>query len=153
MGEDGGLVAARVGSKSRFVIEARDEFGNLRDSGGDTFLVCLKMVSSEYMRTHKSTPGVVTDYHNGSYGVSYTPDAAGEYALYVTCTSKGEPQTFYEGALAVAPASPTGRKSLAVGHGLGGDVRAGAPLTCTLVVQDQCGNVVDVGGEIPNPKT
>lgn len=70
-----GITGGMAGVTATFTIQARDEFANMRTTGGDPFRVLL-------------IPGVqrisVKDFENGSYLVSYVAEKGGKYDIAVT---------------------------------------------------------------------
>jgi len=58
------------------VVQARDSFGNLCQSGGDSFSVQIQGVAREAI--------CVTDRHDGTYAVEYCVPAEGNYQASVT---------------------------------------------------------------------
>lgn len=78
-----GLGAAVAGVEARFVVEARDEHGNLRLAGGD--VVSAVGVGPGLA----SFTADVEDRGDGTYLVSYYATAAGRWRLAVTVGSAG----------------------------------------------------------------
>jgi len=58
------------------VVQARDSFGNLCQSGGDSFSVQVQGVAREDI--------CITDRHDGTYAVEYCVAAEGHYQASVT---------------------------------------------------------------------
>ncbi len=58
------------------MVQARDSFGNLCQSGGDSFSVQIQGVARENI--------CVTDRHDGTYAVEYCVPAEGNYQASVT---------------------------------------------------------------------
>ena len=58
------------------MVQARDSFGNLCQSGGDSFSVQIQGVAREAI--------CITDRHDGTYAVEYSVPAEGNYQASVT---------------------------------------------------------------------
>ena len=71
-----GVTRALAGRPAEFVIQARDEAGNRRLSGGEEFSVALTGPAS--------LAAAVADKEDGTYSVAYTATVAGVYQLEVT---------------------------------------------------------------------
>jgi hypothetical protein len=121
-----------VAVKKSFLIYGRDEFGNLRQSGGE---VPSMVAFGKYGIAFR---GAVTDYGNSTYLMEYYPTQAGEFHMYVTigcCTPAPSVGQHAEAAfmrstdllitgapflLTVDPAAVAPSRSVAVGHGVVG---------------------------------
>lgn len=70
-----------AGKQMQFFVEARDRFGNKRESGGDTFI--LQFTSKSTMETASSDLIKFNDLGSGEYSFDYTIEQAGEYGMEV----------------------------------------------------------------------
>jgi len=68
---------ASTAEVATFTIEARNKYGNILKSGGDTFDVSLKSSGPE-------TKAHITDNKNGTYSVQYRPSTAGQLEVGVS---------------------------------------------------------------------
>ena len=87
-----GLVLGETGAISRFVIQAKDAYGNDRDGAQDL----SRFVVAAYDPTAASgetVPGTVTSKGAGSYDVSFAPTASGVYTVAVLLQTAPERQT------------------------------------------------------------
>lgn len=67
-----GLTLGIAGKRATFLIIARDQGGNKRKKGGDTF--CVDFSGPQEMKWAR-----VDDHENGSYSVTYFPTQSGWY--------------------------------------------------------------------------
>ena len=74
-----GLQTGMTRQLSSFSIEARDEEGKRRKTGGDVFLVTARGAS--VVKVH------VTDHNNGLYTCEWRPSVSGQY--YISCSLHG----------------------------------------------------------------
>ena len=130
----GGLARAKAGDAAKFVIEARDELGNARLSGGDGFVAYLEERSDEggeeegdggdggdsrAVVTYGGSDRVwctVDDRDDGTYEVSYNCTRAGRFWLYVLLGAD-ELVGAAPYAVTVAAARPAPRKCSVSGRG------------------------------------
>eukprot|EP00887_Chlorella_sp_A99_P000144 scaffold16.g144.t1 len=117
-----GVTRAVAGQAGELVIEARDEQGNKRLSGGDEFKV--------HLRGPASLVATVADEGDGSYAVTYTATIAGVYELHITNSPY---------PLRMLPGRPTPRKCAVRGEGRRAAV-AGRQAACEVVAHDEFGN-------------
>ena len=112
-----GTVRAEVGKLSKFVIQARDELGNKRLSGGDEFKVQLVLhgqcgnpeIDGDSMIT---ITGNVKDNEDGTYEVTYQPRVSGVYELSVLTETTHEHVADSPYPVRVLPGSPSFRKTM-----------------------------------------
>ena len=129
----GGSVAT-AGVAASMQIQARDEYGNRRSEGGDTFgLDVVEALTGA--RIHAS----VHDLGDGSYNVLYTSTISGAFRvdLMHSNTLMAVPGI----NIVVAPARAHGPASVAEGLGLRRAV-AGKASTASVWLRDQYGNAV-----------
>ncbi|XP_037095232.1 tripartite motif-containing protein 45 [Syngnathus acus] len=85
-----GLQQASEGQQAHFTLVCRDSAGDQMARGGDPVLVSI--VHRE--RKHCAVESTVVDNNDGSYKVSYRPDEAGTYSVWVCVKAqhvKGSP--------------------------------------------------------------
>ncbi|EKX39869.1 hypothetical protein GUITHDRAFT_76077, partial [Guillardia theta CCMP2712] len=75
------LELSTAGVQAEFSITAKDLYGNLRGIGGDNFKVRLTGVDS--------SAGIVQDFLNGTYRVTYTTTVSGTYDISVVFGASG----------------------------------------------------------------
>jgi len=138
-----GIVRARAGQTSTFMIQARDSLGNKRLSGGDEFQVQLvlhgqcgnpEIGDDEIV----SVTGSVKDKGDGTYEVSYQSQVAGVYELSVLTEVTQEDVADSPYPVRILPGSPCFAKSLfkRVEH----TMIAGQSLEFDILVRDNLGN-------------
>jgi hypothetical protein len=103
----GRLDDAEAGVASSFQIVARDQFGNVRKQGGDTF--------ESFLIGPAAAPATVKDWSDGAYSVQYAPTVAGEYLL--SLTRGGEHVKGSPFALRVWPAATHAELCVVYGRG------------------------------------
>ncbi|GAB4815949.1 hypothetical protein N2152v2_002995 [Parachlorella kessleri] len=126
-----GITRAVAGQQAEFLIQARDEAGNRRLSGGDEFQVLLTAPSASLAAT-------VTDKGDGTYSVAYTATVAGVYQLSITVGAE-EHVADSPYPLRVLPGKPCPRKCEVVGEGRSRAI-AGQPASFSILIHDQFGN-------------
>eukprot|EP00793_Prasinoderma_coloniale_P003571 PRCOL_00002945-RA len=159
-----GLARARAGDTASFVVEARDELGNARLSGGDGFVAYLEERGEEEEGVGRSEDGgaqkgalvayggsdrvwcTVDDRDDGTYGVSYMCTRAGRYSLYVMLGAE-ELVGASPYAVTVVPAKPAPRRCSVSGHGRT-QALVGEEASFAVQVVDRFGNAVQVAAEI-----
>jgi hypothetical protein len=131
-----------AGMSSFIFIQSRDRFGNVRDSGGDTFEAM--MTSTSHSQPRRTLYGSVRDDSNGSYLVIFDPTIAGPYDLHIRLRGSevaGSPfRTIVE-----AGATSTAH-SEATGSGLLGCV-VGSAASFDIVTKDAFNNRREKGGD------
>ncbi|KAK9842203.1 hypothetical protein WJX81_000327 [Elliptochloris bilobata] len=125
-----GLSRALAGSPGTFEIKARDEQGNKRLCGGDTFAVRLE--------GPRAVTGSVEDREDGTYAARYCTTFAGSYQLHVT-NDAGEPVAESPYPLRVLPGRPEPRRCTLCGAGRRAAV-AGAAAEFCVEARDCHGN-------------
>lgn len=124
------MTRATAGRPAEFLIQARDEDGNRRLSGGEDFGALL--------RGPANVAASVVDKGDGTYALTYTATVAGVYQLEVTLG--GEEQVADSPyPLRVLPAAPCARRCAVAGEGRSAAV-AGAPAEFRVCVHDEYGN-------------
>jgi len=73
------LVEAAAGDSARFMIQAKDVYGNNQWVGNDVVTVVFTLQSDNNIMYR----GIISDYQNGSYGVLYTIPTAGLFTVSI----------------------------------------------------------------------
>ena len=151
---------ATAGDMSSFVIAARDEYGNQRDGGGDSFYALASSVSewerqkdgarSDMQDARKlglSTRSddwlEVVDRGDGTYHVRFVRSVAGAYELRAWLHGEPVPSTLL---CRVSPGSLCLDQCTTQGAGVR-FASAGTSTEVWIEARDSCGNLVGVGGE------
>lgn len=135
--------AAVAGQPSFFTLHARDEFGNRRDVGGDSWRVELRLRSSESPDAPIGAVvhGRVHDEGDGSYTVSAVPQWAGTYSVHAFAAD-GTPLAKSPLELVVLPGELDAGASRAYGASIAGEgLVAGEPGCVFVEPTDGLGNV------------
>lgn len=74
------LGSIRAGENKKIVVEARDQFGNLRGKGGEDFHVRIVCKTKREIYEDKAT---IKDNGNGTYDVDFTLEDKGEYVIEI----------------------------------------------------------------------
>ncbi|KAL9189871.1 hypothetical protein ACHAXT_009546 [Thalassiosira profunda] len=85
------LVEARAGTTGTLYLQAKDAFGNNRNTGGDEVLVIFQSAANSDVRYR----GNVLDNEDGTYHITYSIPLAGSYL--VSATVGGEPVQYCVG--------------------------------------------------------
>ena len=144
---------AQVSVMKSFVVYARDQFGNLLQTGGHNPTMLAIGKNGVAFR------GRVTDYGNSTYLIEYYPTTAGEYLMYVTigCCPPSQDvgyqaeldissQLFIKGSpflLTVISAEIDQTRTIAVGNGLTGGI-VGEIANFTIIYRDIHNNPTNV---------
>lgn len=138
-----GISRAIAGDEAVFGIEARDEDGNARLSGGDAFHLRLVPAAGG-----ADCIGSLADNEDGTYVARYTAEKAGRYLLHATL-GDGEEVCDSPYPVLVLPTWPMPRSFTLAGEGCRRGVRHE---TCTFVVEcrDRFGNHLDASCSDPN---
>ncbi|XP_064387734.1 E3 ubiquitin-protein ligase TRIM71-like [Halichondria panicea] len=75
---------AAVGKERKLLLTTRDENGKPYTRGGELVKVSLALMGSN----EAGISGVVVDKKDGTYGISFTPNAAGEHKLSITISNE-----------------------------------------------------------------
>ncbi|XP_064387342.1 E3 ubiquitin-protein ligase TRIM71-like [Halichondria panicea] len=75
---------AAVGKERKLLLTARDGNGKLFPHGGELVKVSLALMGSN----EAGISGVVVDKKDGTYGISFTPNTAGEHKLSITISNE-----------------------------------------------------------------
>jgi len=126
-----------AGSDSQFYIQARDLYGNNRDSGGDVFEVVLQ--------GPELVEGTVVDDNNGSYTVHCSARIAGLYEL--TVSHEGYHIMGSPFKTIVTPSETCAIECMATGLGLSGGI-TGVPAEFFIQSVDKFGNKRTSGGDL-----
>lgn len=150
----------RAGESGRLVISARDEFGNLREQGGEAFAVALVLqgeagagrvdalgrgapARSRGWATALVEDGAIAcrvdDEGTGRYIASVVPERAGTYEVHVNYTATGEPVGHSPFAVVVLPGMVAPERTTARGPALEGCV-AGEANALFVIPLDVIGN-------------
>lgn len=137
--EGTGAKSGAAGSESTFIIQARDEFGNNRKEGGDTFTATLT-------KGDKIIPTEILDFGNGQYSVTYTCPESGTYELAV----RGADGELVEGCPYQIKIKDAGisdpTKCTIIGENINKAI-AGKTSKIILQAYDKLGNARESGGE------
>lgn len=128
-----GVTRATAGMPSKFIIQARDENGNKRLTGGDEFRVVLV-----HDNTSTLTTATVKDECDGTHSVEYVLTVAGVYELHITLPGD-EDVADSPYPVRVVAGRPSVKHSSVVGAGRKSAV-AGVETHFEIIVRDSHGN-------------
>jgi len=78
------LNGCAIAEEVSFVVQARDDFGNNRTTGGDEFAVTITMRDDAEDSEPIRVAGILTeDLHNGKYLITYIAKYEGKYTVHV----------------------------------------------------------------------
>jgi filamin len=132
-----GLEHAETGIPAEFTIQAVNAAGVNIPTGGETFEVTVQGPSGPVQPKF-------TDNNNGTYGVVYTPTAAGKHTVSVNHKTRPIQNSPWSVPVDRAPADPN--QTVAYGPGLEGAVQ-GEPANFTIEARDRLGQRINTGGD------
>ena len=147
------LFTATAGVQADALVVAHDEFHNPMRTGGDAFTVAMEMVhparrvelpGGPDRAARTAMPGSFTDNGDGTYGVHYRVEIAGEYRLHIKA-SDGSGIVGSPFAVLVLPGEVHSRNSFSSGTGLRHGT-AGRPAPVIVQAVDSFGNFLTRGG-------
>ncbi|GMH41578.1 hypothetical protein BSKO_09488 [Bryopsis sp. KO-2023] len=133
---DHGLSKGIAGKQGVFTIVARDQGGNKRKKGGDTFTVEFNG-PSEMKWAH------VEDLEDGSYTVTYFPTCAGWYDIFIILNDEILAECPYH--LFIDPGDLSAKQSIILFNGTL-ESAAGEPTSFDLQARDAYCNNIGTGG-------
>eukprot|EP01080_Neovahlkampfia_damariscottae_P004172 gene4172-7482_t len=133
----------KAGETTKFVIESRDEFGNLRSKGGETFTA---RVSSKTKKEILEGKVKVADNENGTYDVTFDLEEVGEYALEVLLGDEYVGGFPIENIVIKESGVTDPKRNVVDGEGLH-DGTSKKPGQFTITTYDKFGNTRTTGGD------
>jgi Ras GTPase-activating-like protein IQGAP2/3 len=137
------LKQIKAGAKTVFIVETRDEFGNLRSQGGENFTTRLTSKTKKEILEDKVQ---VKDLNNGTYEVSFDLEEVGEYALEVLLGDDYINGFPIENILIKESGVTDPKRNVVDGEGLH-DGTSKKPGQFTIATYDQFGNARTTGGD------
>lgn len=126
-----------AGNPVSIVVQARDQFDNIVNIGGET-------VAVQVSGSNSVTPSV-GDVGDGTYTSTYTPTSSGNDNIAITMNGTPISGSPFTQPVTTGPASGTQSSAIVPPSG-----SAGTPIPISIITNDQAGNLVTTGGAAVN---